>query len=115
MKLNKQIPINDIYKQILSFDKWLELKSYHSKIVNEAVIITSAFEKRIFRNGQIATCSITFIYHEECIDAYILTSGGGKTAFDTSDNINRSFYEKMIECLESIGFEREADDVFDIK
>lgn len=107
MKLNKRIDINELNRYLLNKDKSLELKRYKGRKYDGIEIYMSTFEKRIHRNGQIASCSIltTITDSETTID--IITSSAGKTLFDTSDYLNKSFYEKMIELLSSYSFEKE--------
>ena len=107
MILNEKREINEILKELLSFDRSMELKYQKRRTSSSYLTVLAVFEKRMFRNGQIATASLLFIEGENTISLDVITAGGGKSAFDISDSINRSFYEKMIEFLERIGFVKE--------
>jgi hypothetical protein len=72
----------------------------------------AVFEKRMFKNGQIATASLLFVIDENSMTVDVITGGGGKVAFDLSDSVNRNFYEKIIKTLELLGFTKEAQDEY---
>lgn len=104
MKLNKRIDVNDLYRFILNSDKSMELKRSKKRCIDNIEVYMASFEKRILRNGQIATCSILVTIYDDETTCDIITSSGGKTLFDTSDHINKSFFEKMLELLSSYSF-----------
>lgn len=112
MYLDKIIEINEIYKEILHSDNGLTLKYAKGRTSSSYTTYMAVFEKRMFKNGQVATASLLFVKGENSMTVDVITGGGGKVAFDLSDSVNRNFYEKIIKALELLGFTKEAQDEY---
>jgi hypothetical protein len=112
MVLDKIIDINDIYKEILHSDNGIILKWSKGRSSASYTTYMAVFEKRMFRNGQVASASLLFVIGADSMTCDIITSGGGKVAFDLSDSVNRNFYDKMIATLEKIGFTKDSQDEY---
>lgn len=112
MILNEKRDVNSILKELLNKDSSLTLKYQKSRITPTHLITIAAIEKRMLRTGQIATASLLFITGDNATSLDIITSGGGKGAFDISDSVNKAFYTKLIEEFTAIGFVEEDVDIY---
>ncbi len=110
MILNEKRDINSILKELLTKDQSLTLKYQKNRVAPTYLITLVAVERRMLRTGQIATASLLFLTGDDDISLDIITSGGGKSAFDINDSVNKAFYNKLIEDFTAIGFTQEDID-----